>query len=98
MKKVCILLLLMVCLVACEQKSIIGEWNPKDIDSEIATMVITEESIIIMEIPIPYEIKGNTIYIQDSEGTKSFKYKIKKNTLTFTQGEVSEVYIRQENE
>jgi len=98
MKKVCVLLLMMVFLVSCKQESIIGEWNPKDIDSEIATMVITEDSIIIMDIPIPYEVKGNTIYIQDSEGTKSFKYKIKKNTLTFIQGEVSEVYIRQENE
>ncbi|MCH4886896.1 hypothetical protein EZV73_04920 [Acidaminobacter sp. JC074] len=94
MKKVSVLILLVIILVSCSQESIIGKWSLENLESDVPDMVITEEAIIIMDIPIPYEIEGDTIYINDMEGRKSFKYKIKGDTLTFVQGDVTETYIR----
>jgi len=94
MKKVCMFILMIVLLVSCKQESIIGKWSLEGYESDLPDLVITDQAIIIMDIPIPYELEGKTIYINDMEGRKSFEYKIKGDTLTLVQGDVTESYIR----
>lgn len=105
MKKLLVVLLVLVMavsLIACgNNQSIIGKWNPEGVaveDFTEALMEITDTDLIILGASIPYEMKGDTLVIQGQSGEEVINFTLEGDTLTFSAGEETQVFIRVKDE
>lgn len=96
MKKMIISLIMVLILFSCGQKSIIGQWNPEGLDIEDVLLEFTKEDMIILGVPIPYTLEGNTIVISDGELDERIDFTFEEDVLILLADGLEQRYIKVE--
>ncbi len=89
MKKVISLVLILVLvlsMVACGSKELVGKWEVADDMGLGISMVLefTEDQIDMFGMKVDYKVKGNTIIVEAEGEEGEMEYKIDGDTLTLT--------------
>lgn len=98
MKRLLLLLILLIALVACHNKGLEGKWYLEE--SEQTGMKIylefTEDEMIFYGVRTPFEIRENTLIVKTDNEERSIEFSISGDTLIFKDQEAEQIFIRVE--